>query len=68
MHFCDRKFLAMHSSQEVAASLPAGIYSFALTSFFLMLVAFTSTVVAQYFGRNEIVSCVGLLGMDFISL
>lgn len=58
MHFCDRKFLAMNSPQEVAAALPAGVLSFTLTSFFLALSSYTATVVAQYFGKGDSASCV----------
>ena len=58
MQFCDRKFLAMHSEEEVAASLPAGVLSFTILSFFIVLVAYTSTVVAQYFGRGKLHSCI----------
>ena len=58
MHFCDRKFLAMNSPLDVAAALPAGVLSFTLTSFFLALVGYTSTVVAQYFGKGDKGSCV----------
>lgn len=54
MHFCDRKFLAMHSHLEVAAALPAGVYSFTLTAFWLILVLYTSTIVAQYYGSKQL--------------
>ncbi len=58
MHFCDRKFLAMNSPQEVAAAMPAGVLSYTLISFFLALSSYTATVVAQYFGKGEKASCV----------
>lgn len=58
MHFCDRKFLAMYSSDAVAAALPAGILSYTLICFFQLLIAYSATIIAQYFGRGEIQSCI----------
>ncbi|OGV50190.1 MAG: hypothetical protein A2017_18680 [Lentisphaerae bacterium GWF2_44_16] len=58
MQFCDRKFLALNSSEDVAAALPAGILSFTLFSFFMVTVNFTSALVSQYFGRRDRKACV----------
>lgn len=58
MQVCDRKFLSYNSTLDVAAALPAGILSFVLFSFFLVTLGFTSTLVAQYFGRRDREDCV----------
>jgi len=58
MQFCDRMFLAMRSTQDVAAALPAGILSFTLFSFFMVTVNFTSALVSQYFGSKNKEACV----------
>ena len=58
MQFCDRKFLALNSSADVAAALPAGILSFTLFSFFMVTVNFTSALVSQYFGNKDREACV----------
>ena len=58
MQFCDRKFLAMNSTIDVAAALPAGILSFTLFSFFMVTVNFTAALVSQYFGDRNREACV----------
>ncbi|MCF6175783.1 MAG: MATE family efflux transporter [Victivallaceae bacterium] len=58
MQFCDRKFLAYNSTEDVAAALPGGILSFTLFSFFMVTVFFTSALVAQYFGNDDRKACV----------
>ncbi|MBI4775098.1 MAG: MATE family efflux transporter [Deltaproteobacteria bacterium] len=52
MHFTDRVFLANYSVDTIAASMPAGIASFALVSFFLGVAGYTNTFVAQYTGSG----------------
>lgn len=53
--FVDRMFLSWYSPVALAASMPAGILSFALVSLFLGTSAYTSTFIAQYMGakRND---------------
>ncbi|QSH42518.1 MATE family efflux transporter [Lentisphaerota bacterium ZTH] len=58
MQFADRAFLASNSTEDVAAALPAGILYFASFCFFMVTVNFTSAIVAQFFGANDIKSCV----------
>lgn len=53
MQFVDRKFLAEHSTLDVAASMPAGILYFTQFSFFMVTCNFTSALVAQYHGAND---------------
>lgn len=58
MQFCDRKFLGMNSTEDVAAALPGGILSFTLFSFFMVTVNFTSALVSQHFGNKDREACV----------
>jgi len=58
MQFCDRKFLSLNSTEDVAAALPAGVLTFTLFSFFMVTVNFTSALVSQYFGRQDNAACV----------
>jgi len=58
MQFCDRKFLGLNSTADVAAALPAGVLSFTLFSFFMVNVNFTSALVAQHYGNKDQASCV----------
>ncbi len=51
--FVDRMFLSWHSSQAIAAALPAGMASFALLSLFIGTAAYVNTFVAQYYGADE---------------
>lgn len=53
MQFVDRKFLAMNSTLDVAASLPSGILYFTLFCFFMATCNYTSALVAQYYGAND---------------
>ena len=53
MQFVDRMFLTWHSRDALAAALPAGILSFALSTFFLGTVGYVNTFVAQYVGANR---------------
>jgi MATE family multidrug resistance protein len=58
MQFVDRKFLAMNSTEDVAAALPAGILYFTMFCFFMVTTNFTSALVAQFFGARDNNSCV----------
>ena len=57
MQFVDRKFLAMHSTEEVSAALPGGVLSFLMFTFFLITVGFTAAIVAQNFGKKNFLNC-----------
>jgi len=52
-HFLDRMFLTWYSSDALAASMPAGILNFSITSLFLGTASYTGTFVAQYFGAGK---------------
>ena len=58
MMFVDRKMLASHSTDEMAAALPAGILYFTLFCFFSVTANFTSALVAQFYGNKERFACV----------
>ncbi len=51
--FVDRMFLAWYSSDAVAAAVPAGLASFIFVSFFMGLVSYSNTFVAQYTGSGQ---------------
>ena len=51
--FVDRMFLAWHSSEALAASLPAGMTSFVIVAFFLGTAGYVNTFVAQYVGAER---------------
>jgi len=53
MMFVDRMFLSWHSEEAIAASVPASILNFSFLTFFLGLVTYTSTFVAQFFGAGR---------------
>lgn len=53
MQFIDRKFLALSSTVDVAAAMPAGILYFTLFCLFLCAATFTSAIVAQYHGSGD---------------
>ncbi len=52
-HFVDRMFLSWYSPETMAASLPAGMFNFALTSLFIGTASYVSTFVAQYQGAGR---------------
>ena len=62
MQFCDRIFLARHSSVSIQAALPAGILSFTLICFFHALAGYAGTFVAQYHGAGKPDGCVHATG------
>lgn len=51
--FSDRVMLSHYSADAIAASMPAGLTCFMLISFFMGVVGYTNTFVAQYFGANR---------------
>lgn len=51
--FADRMFLAWYSPEAIAASVPAGILSFAFLSFFIGTASYVNTFVAQYYGSGR---------------
>ena len=53
MQFCDRMFLAWHSTDELAAVLPVAVLSWTLMSLPLGLASYATTFVAQYYGANQ---------------
>ncbi|MFA7183994.1 MAG: MATE family efflux transporter [Victivallales bacterium] len=58
MQFVDRQFLALNSTEDVAAALPGGILYFAMFCFFMVTINFTNALVAQFFGAGDMTSCV----------
>ncbi|MDA0711291.1 MAG: MATE family efflux transporter [bacterium] len=53
MHFIDRVFLTWFSADALAATLPAGLLSFAFGSFFIGTAGYVNTFVAQYYGAGR---------------
>lgn len=53
MLFTDRMFLGWYSMDAIAAATPAGLTAFMFSCFFLGVVAYTNTFVAQYTGSGE---------------
>jgi MATE family multidrug resistance protein len=52
MLFTDRLFLGRYSLETLAASVPAGLLAFMFVCFFMGVVEFTNTFVAQYVGAH----------------
>lgn len=52
MLFTDRLFLGRYSLDTLAASVPAGLLAFMFMCFFMGVVEFTNTFVAQYVGAH----------------
>jgi MATE family multidrug resistance protein len=53
LQFIDRVFLTWYSPDAVAASMPAGILNFTLTSLFFGTASYSATFVAQYYGAEK---------------
>ena len=53
MHFVDRMFLLWHSTEAMAAAMPAGILHFTLLCFPLGVAMYVNTFVAQYQGAGR---------------
>ncbi len=58
MQFADRKFLSQNATADMAAALPSGILFFTLFVFFTATCGFTSTMVAQWYGKGNPKECV----------
>lgn len=52
-HFVNRVFLAWYSPEAIAASTPAGILNYTLTSLFIGTAGYVNTFVAQYQGAGR---------------
>lgn len=57
MQFTDRILLARYSSEAIQASLPAGILTFTLVSFFAAVTGYSGTFVSQYHGAGDKIGC-----------
>lgn len=53
MNFADRMFLLWHSTEEMAATMPAGMLHFASVCFPLGVAVYVNTFVAQYKGAGH---------------
>lgn len=53
MHFVDRMFLLWHSTEAMAAAMPAGLLHFMLVCFPLGMAMYVNAFVAQYQGANQ---------------
>lgn len=52
-HFIDRIFLTWYSEEAIAASMPASMVSWTVTSLFVGTASFVNTFVAQYYGAKR---------------
>jgi MATE family multidrug resistance protein len=52
-HFVDRMFLTWHSTEAIAAAMPAGIVNFTFMSIFIGTTTYVNTFVAQYWGAKQ---------------
>ncbi|MDO9543390.1 MAG: MATE family efflux transporter [Kiritimatiellia bacterium] len=52
MLFCDRLFLSRYSVDAIAAATPAGLLAFMFTCFFMGVVGFANTLIAQSVGAG----------------
>lgn len=52
-HFIDRMFLTWYSQEAIAASMPASMVSWTITSLFVGTASYINTFVAQYFGAKR---------------
>ena len=52
-HFINRFFLAWHSQDAFAASLPAGMLAFSIMSFFMGTLSYVDVFISQYYGKKE---------------
>lgn len=53
MHFIDRMFLIWHSTQAVAAAMPAGLLHFTIVCLPMGVASYANTFVAQYEGAGR---------------
>ena len=70
MHFVDRVFLTWHSTEAIAAAMPAGMLYFSILCLPLGLAGYVNTFVAQYYGasRREKIGSVVWQGVMLVSL
>ena len=52
-HFVDRVFLTWHSTEALAAALPAGMANFTFIALFMGTAQYVNTFVAQYIGARR---------------
>ncbi|MDR2192467.1 MAG: MATE family efflux transporter [Endomicrobium sp.] len=52
-NFVNRFFLAWHSQDAFAASLPAGMLAFSIMSVFIGTVSYVDVFISQYYGKKE---------------
>jgi MATE family, multidrug efflux pump len=52
-HFIDRVFLTWYSREAIAASMPASMVSWTVTSLFVGTASYINTFVAQYYGAKR---------------
>ncbi|MDR1194912.1 MAG: MATE family efflux transporter [Endomicrobium sp.] len=52
-NFINRFFLAWHSKEAFAASLPAGVLNFSIMSIFVGTITYVDVFVSQYYGKKE---------------
>lgn len=52
-HFIDRVFLTWYSQEAIAASMPASMVSWTVTSLFVGTASYINTFVAQYYGAKR---------------
>jgi MATE family multidrug resistance protein len=50
--FVDRMFLTWHSTDAIAAAMPAGLFNYTFMSLFIGAASYVSTFVAQYEGAH----------------
>lgn len=61
MLFCDRKFLANSSTEELSAALPAGHLVITLSVFFITFLDYSGPLTAQFFGAKRNDKCIDVL-------
>ena len=57
MLFIDRLFLKQVSNESMNACMSGGLTVFAFTSFFIGIIAYSTALVAQYFGAGQKTNC-----------
>lgn len=57
MMFTDRLFLSRISHLSMSAAMSGGLTAFVLMTFFIGLISYSSAIVAQYLGSNQIHKC-----------
>ena len=57
MIFVDRAFVAKYNLTQFAATMPAGNVASAISSIFIGVIGFASTLIAQYYGARKLKDC-----------